>query len=50
MFAVLRYQICNPHACPKDEPSFRARQCEKYNNKAYQGQFYKWLPYFDKRK
>ncbi|XP_065365099.1 A disintegrin and metalloproteinase with thrombospondin motifs 6 isoform X1 [Calliphora vicina] len=44
-----RYQICNPHACPKDEPSFRAKQCEKYNNRAYQGEFYKWLPYFDKQ-
>ncbi|XP_013106466.2 A disintegrin and metalloproteinase with thrombospondin motifs 6 isoform X1 [Stomoxys calcitrans] len=44
-----KYKICNHQPCPKNEPSFRALQCAKYNKKPYQGQFYKWLPYFDKQ-
>ncbi|XP_075156811.1 ADAM metallopeptidase with thrombospondin type 1 motif B [Haematobia irritans] len=44
-----KYKICNYNPCPKNEPSFRAQQCEKYNEKPYQGQLYKWLPYFDKQ-
>ncbi|XP_061390708.1 A disintegrin and metalloproteinase with thrombospondin motifs 12-like isoform X1 [Musca vetustissima] len=44
-----RYKICNHQPCPKNEPSFRAQQCEKYNDKPYQGHFYKWLPFFDKQ-
>ncbi|XP_037889162.1 A disintegrin and metalloproteinase with thrombospondin motifs 7 isoform X2 [Glossina fuscipes] len=43
-----RYKICNYETCPKEEPSFRGQQCEKYNNVSYQGALYKWLPFFDK--
>ncbi|XP_055914270.1 A disintegrin and metalloproteinase with thrombospondin motifs 7 [Eupeodes corollae] len=43
-----RYIICNKEPCPEGEPSFRAQQCSYYNSIPYRGEFYKWLPYFDK--
>lgn len=43
-----RYIICNKESCPEGEPSFRAQQCAAYNSIPYRGEFYKWLPYFDK--
>lgn len=46
----IRYKICNTDPCPKDEPTFRAKQCAKYNNETYRDKQYNWLPYFDSRK
>jgi hypothetical protein len=42
-----RYKICNVEECPKTEPSFRATQCSRHNNKTFKGQNYTWLPHFD---
>lgn len=50
MTYFFRYKICNIQSCPKNELSFRAQQCEKYNTIPYQGEYYKWLPYFNKGK
>ncbi|CAD7087043.1 unnamed protein product [Hermetia illucens] len=43
-----RYVVCNTEPCPDGEPSFRAEQCSHFNNETYDGQKYKWLPYFDR--
>lgn len=43
-----RYTICNKTPCPEGDKSFRAVQCSTYDNTTYQGELYKWLPYFDK--
>lgn len=42
------YEICEKKACSAGEPSFRAKQCSKFDNVPYQGGLYKWLPFFDK--
>ncbi|KAH8281238.1 hypothetical protein KR018_001365 [Drosophila ironensis] len=43
-----RYKVCRKRPCPEHEPSFRAKQCAKFDNVTYQGATYKWLPFFDK--
>ena len=40
-----KFQICNPEACPKQTPSFRAQQCAEYDNENL-----KWQPFFDPSK
>lgn len=45
----VRYRVCNQQKCPEHEPSFRAKQCAKFNNETYRGNKYNWLPYFDSR-
>lgn len=45
-----RYKTCNTEPCPLEEPTFRAMQCAKFNNKTFREKSYKWLPYFDTRK
>ncbi|CAG0900002.1 unnamed protein product, partial [Darwinula stevensoni] len=42
----LRYRICSMQACPV-ESDFRSQQCAAYNQIAYDGRFYKWLPRHD---
>lgn len=42
-----RYKVCNTESCPDNGKTFRMMQCEKFNNKTYEGKKYEWQPYFD---
>lgn len=42
-----RYKTCNIDPCLESEPSFRAQQCSKKNNRVIKGQKYTWLPFLD---
>lgn len=42
-----KYFSCNTQDCPKEEPDFRAQQCSRYDRKAFEGVYYKWVPYMN---
>lgn len=42
-----RYKTCNIDPCLAGEPSFRAQQCSRRNNKVIKGEKYTWLPFLD---
>uniref|UniRef100_A0AC35TVW4 Papilin n=1 Tax=Rhabditophanes sp. KR3021 TaxID=114890 RepID=A0AC35TVW4_9BILA len=45
----LRYISCNVEPC-ESMTDFRAEQCSKFNDKDFDGQYYKWVPYSGRNK
>ncbi|NWW80141.1 PPN protein, partial [Climacteris rufus] len=40
------YRSCNVQSCPEGSRDFRAEQCAEFDATEFQGQKYKWLPYY----
>ncbi|RVE40154.1 hypothetical protein evm_015196 [Chilo suppressalis] len=40
-----RYFSCQTQDCPDDSKDFRAEQCSEYDNVAFKGIRYEWMPY-----
>eukprot|EP00094_Tigriopus_californicus_P005670 TCALIF_05465-PA protein Name:"Similar to Ppn Papilin (Drosophila melanogaster)" AED:0.16 eAED:0.17 QI:0/0/0/0.82/0.81/0.82/34/0/2463 len=40
-----RYSSCNTQPCPRGSRDFREEQCSNFNNVAFEGKMYQWIPY-----
>ncbi|XP_037073511.1 papilin-like [Pollicipes pollicipes] len=40
-----RYQSCNVQPCPAGSKDFREEQCSSFDSTAFEGRFYRWVPY-----
>ncbi|XP_066282432.1 papilin-like isoform X1 [Branchiostoma lanceolatum] len=39
------YRSCNIQDCPEGSKEFRAEQCSQYDDVAFEGRFFTWIPY-----
>ncbi|XP_078591705.1 papilin-like isoform X1 [Branchiostoma floridae x Branchiostoma japonicum] len=39
------YRSCNIQDCPEGSKDFRAEQCSQYDDVAFEGRFFTWIPY-----